>query len=140
MKTQCGSLGVVQADLLLGVVAAGIRACRRAGLPSPAEKSTPPKRRENFVGRLYVSEKHIVIEGVAIFGRKFVDVFLGEKEMAVIKHLEITGEQFARDLVVQRVMGVVAFFEQPRDRDGDLLGIRFRFDRLGGQHDGEQGR
>ena len=95
---------------------------------------------ENIVGRLEVAEQDIVVERGGVFGGESVDVLLGEKEMAEIEHLEVTGEQLARDLVVQRMMSVVAFLEQTPDGEADLLGIRLRADRLRSQRDDQQTR
>ena len=59
------------------------------------------------------------------FAVKRVDILLGEEEMAEIEQLEIGPEEFLGDFVVQRLMGVVAFFQEPADRDGDLFGVGF---------------
>ena len=88
---------------------------------------------EDLVRRLQVPEQNIVVEGGGVFGRETVDVFLGEKEMAEIEHLEITGEQLARDLIVQGVMSVVPFLEEASDREADLFRIRLRQDGLRGR-------
>ena len=75
------------------------------------------------MGRLEVPEQDIVVECCAVFRGERVDIFLGKKEVAVIKNLEVTGQQFARDLIVQRVVSVVAFFQETTDREPDLFGI-----------------
>jgi hypothetical protein len=60
--------------------------------------------------------------------------------MAEIEHLDVTGEPFARDLVVNRMMRVVAFLKQARDGNADLLGIRFRLKRSRRQSKGDDDR
>ena len=39
----------------------------------------------NFVSRFQRAEKHVARDRVAIFRIKFIDIFLGEKQMAVIQ-------------------------------------------------------
>ena len=90
--------------------------------------------------RLEVPEEDGVVERGAVFRGEGVDILLGEKEVAEIQDLEVTGEQFARDLVVQRMVSVMAFLEETTDREPDLLGIRLRESGLRGQRDDEQSR
>ena len=45
--------------------------------------------------------------------------------MTEIEKLEISLKKFLRDLVVQRLMRVVAFFQKSPDRNGDLFCVRF---------------
>ena len=92
------------------------------------------------MGRIQVPEQDIVIERLAVFRGKKVDILLGKKEVAEIKNFEVTGEQFARDLVVQRVVGVVAFLEEAADRKADLLGIRLGEDGWDGERYDQQPR
>ena len=70
-----------------------------------------------------VPEEDGVIERYAVFRGENVDVFLGKKEVAEIKNIEVAGEQFTRDLVVERVVRVMAFLEETPDRESDLFGI-----------------
>ena len=49
--------------------------------------------------------------------------------MAEIEKLEISLEKFLRNLVVQRLMGVMAFFQKPPDGNGDLFGVGFCLER-----------
>ncbi len=95
---------------------------------------------EDLVGRLEVPEQDVVVERGGVFRRESVDILLGEKEMAEIEDLEIAGEEFARNLVVQRMMRVVALLEETPDGEPDLLGIRLCQDRLHAERDGEQAR
>ena len=60
-----------------------------------------------------------------VFGGQRIDILLSEKEMAEIEKLEIGPQKFPRDFVVERLMRVVAFFQKPPDRNGDLFGVGF---------------
>ena len=79
----------------------------------------------DLVGGFQVSQQDIVVQRGRVFGGQRVDVLLGEEEMAEIEQLEIGCEKFARDFVVQRLMGVMAFFQEPSDGEADLLRIGF---------------
>jgi hypothetical protein len=92
---------------------------------------------ENLMRWLEVPQQNIVIERRSIFRRERVNVFLGEEEMAVVEKLDVTGQQFPRNFIVQRMMSVMAFFEETTDGQPDLFGIRFGEKRLRGQRDGE---
>ena len=70
------------------------------------------------MGRLEVPEQNVVVESGGVFRREGVDILLGEKEVAEIEGLEVAGEEFARNLVVQRVMRVVALLEEASGRRG----------------------
>jgi len=65
----------------------------------------------------------LVVQRGAVFRREGVDVFLGKKEVAEIEDLEVTGEEFARNLVVQRVVGVMAFLQQSANRDANIVQV-----------------
>ena len=93
---------------------------------------------ENLVRRLEVPEQDVVVESGGVFRGESVDILLGEKEMAEIEDLEVAGEQFARNLVVQRMMRVVALLEEASDREADLLGIRLCQNRLHAERDDQQ--
>ncbi len=56
--------------------------------------------------------------------------YLRKKEMAEIEQLQIRPQKLLRDLVVQRLMRVVAFFQEAPHRDFHLLQIRLRLERL----------
>ena len=45
--------------------------------------------------------------------------------MTEIEKLEIRLQEFLRDFVVQRLVRVMAFFQKPADRNGDLFGVGF---------------
>ena len=97
----------------------------------------------DFVGRLQVAQKHIVIEGRAVFRRQHVDILLGEEEMAEIEQLEIGLEELLRNFVVQRLVSVMAFLEEAANGRSDIPCIRLRQERRGrergGQDDNERG-
>ena len=59
------------------------------------------------------------------FAVKRVDILLREEKMAEIEKLEIGLQEFLRDFVVQRLVRVMAFFQEPADRNGDLFRIGF---------------
>jgi hypothetical protein len=46
--------------------------------------------------------------------------------MAEIEKFEISLEEFLGNLVVQRLMRVMAFLEKTSDGNSDLFGVRFR--------------
>jgi hypothetical protein len=82
------------------------------------------------VGRLEVAEENVIIESGSVFRVETVDVFLGKEKVAEIENFEVTGEKLFRDLVVQRVVGVMPFLEETTDRKANLFGIRFGKNRL----------
>ena len=88
--------------------------------------------------RFQVPEQNIVVQRGRVFGRESIHVFLCEKEMTEIKQVEIAAKELARHLIVQRMMSVVTFLEEPSDGHADLLRIRLRQKRLRRQRDDEQ--
>ena len=58
--------------------------------------------------------------------------------MAEIEDLEVTSEEFARDRVVQWMMGVMPLFQEAANRDFDLLEIRSGLQRLRCKSNGKQ--
>jgi hypothetical protein len=60
--------------------------------------------------------------------------------MSEVEHLKIAGQEFARNLIVQRMMRVVALLEQTANREANLLGIRLGQSRLNGECDDQQTR
>jgi hypothetical protein len=50
--------------------------------------------------------------------------------MAEVEELQIGAEKLLRDLIVQRLMGVMALLKQPPDRNLDLLEIGACLERL----------
>src|SRR5262249_3349071 len=81
--------------------------------------------RVDFVSGLKSSHKHVWGHGVAILRSDGINVFLGEKEMAEIEHLQIRLQEFLRNLFVQFLPGVLAFLQESPDRH------RHRFSRTG---------
>ena len=67
-------------------------------------------------------------------------MLLSEKWVAELKNIEVAGDQVARDFVVQRVGGVMAFLEKAPDREAELLGVGLRAERLRGERDDHQTR
>ena len=77
---------------------------------------------------------------MAYFAVKASISFWVKKRWLKSRSLEIAGEEFARNLVVQRMMRVVALLEETADGEADLLGIRLCQNRLRAERDGEQAR
>ena len=77
----------------------------------------------DFVRRFQISEQHVIVQRRRVFRRQHVDVLLGEEEMAKIEQLEVGLEEFLRDFVVERLMGVMTFLEQPPHGRGDIPGV-----------------
>jgi len=94
--------------------------------------------------RLQVFEQHIIVKGGRVFRRQHVDVLLREEKVAEIEQLEIGLEEFLRDFVVERLVGVMAFLEEPANGGGDIPRVGFRQngrDREGcGQEDRRQNK
>ena len=93
---------------------------------------------EDFVGGLQISQEHIVIQRGGVLRGQHVDILLGEEEMAEIEQLQIGLEEFLGNLVVQGLVGVMAFLQEPANRGGDIPGVRFRMKRGGRQRDGQK--
>ncbi len=85
----------------------------------------------NFVGRFQIAEKNVIAKRVTIFGTERVNILLCKKKMTVVEQLQISLEEFSRHFIVERLMRVMAFLQQPTDRDADLFGIRLRLKRVG---------
>ena len=99
----------------------------------------------NLVGRFQVPQQDIVVQRRRILGGERIDIVLGEKEMAEIEQLEIGAKEFLGNLVVQRLVGVVALFQEPSHGNRHLLGVGFglglgrhRHHREGEQDGGER--
>ena len=63
------------------------------------------------------------VERGAIFRVQGIDVRLREEQMAKIEQFEIGLQNLLRHLIVEWLPGVMAFFEQPADRNTNLIRI-----------------
>ena len=73
----------------------------------------------NLISRLECAEENIAGHRVAILRDHFINIFLSEKKMTVVEHLEIGLKEFPRYFFVQSLMRVVAFLQKPPDRHRD---------------------
>ena len=58
--------------------------------------------------------------------------------MTEIEQFEIGAEKFLRDLIVERLVGIVSLFQKPTDGNLHLLEVRLRLERLEGQRAGKE--
>src|SRR5207248_5075366 len=72
----------------------------------------------NFVGGLKRSHKDVPGHGVTVLCGDGVNVFLREKEMAEIEHLQIRLQEFFRNLFVKFMPRVMAFLQQTPNGHG----------------------
>ena len=66
----------------------------------------------NFVSRLECAKENVAGNRVAVFCVQLIDIFLSEKQMAVIEHLEVRLKEFSRDLFIKLLMGVMTFLQE----------------------------
>src|SRR6266700_3839085 len=85
----------------------------------------------NLVSRFQRAEKNVPCYRVAIFCIECINVLLRKEEMTEIEQFQITQQEFLRDLLIQLLAGIMAFFQEPADRHGDRF-FRGRYDRWRG--------
>ena len=86
-----------------------------------AGKSTTLKS----ISNLLRAERGEVTKGSIEFRGQRVDILLREEQVTEIEQLEIRTQELARHVIVQRLVSVMALFQQAADRHTDLFGIRF---------------
>ena len=87
----------------------------------------------NLVSRFQRAEKNVPRYRVAVFCSERVNVLLRKEEMTEIEQFQITPQEFFRNLLVQLLAGIMAFFQEPADRHGDRF-FRRRYHRWRGSH------